>query len=408
MNIRTKNFLKTKFREYFLLTSPEVPPGFESREWAFIHFDDLPDVVMRRHKSYMTRSELLDYVRAVAPAHIFHSAAYYRRPNAPTMKEKIWSGADLIFDLDGDHLRNAPKNYGGMLACVKRETQKLLNFLLDDFGFSEEDIVVVFSGGRGYHIHVRDPRVFGLGGDERREIVDYLTGRGLDIERFLSSRRVGGDFGVETADQLRIPPVDAPGWGGRISRSFLSFVTYLRELDCESAVEMLSSKKGIGGSSATKFYESLKSESALDQIRKGNVDLFKFSSKFWDKLIEEYLDDEGVRIGPEFRLSDLRGETDEPVTADVKRLIRFPMSLHGGSGLRVTPLSIDGLKIFDPLRDAVVFGEEPVLLEVTRPFRLELGSVTQNLKEGPAELPLFAAVFLMARGVAEMGKALDG
>ena len=54
------------------------------------------------------------------------------------MKEKIWQGADLIFDLDADHLRNAPKSYGEMLVLVKKETQKLLTFLFSDFGFNEK------------------------------------------------------------------------------------------------------------------------------------------------------------------------------------------------------------------------------------------------------------------------------
>jgi DNA primase small subunit len=39
------------------------------------------------------------------------------------MKEKFWKGADLIFDLDADHLRKAPKSYSEMLELVKKETQ---------------------------------------------------------------------------------------------------------------------------------------------------------------------------------------------------------------------------------------------------------------------------------------------
>lgn len=108
--------------------------------------------------------ELVDYVRSMIPRHVYHSAAYYQRPGAPTMKEKIWQGADLIFDLDADHLRGAASSYAGMLEQVKRETLKLLSFLLSDFGFAESKISVVFSGGRGYHIHVRDPRIYSFGG----------------------------------------------------------------------------------------------------------------------------------------------------------------------------------------------------------------------------------------------------
>ena len=113
----------------------------------------------------------------------------------------------------------------------------------------------------------------------------------------------------------------------------------------------------------------------------------------------EYLDDEGVKVG--FNLDEERGETDEPVTADVRRLIRCPGSLHGGSGLRVTPLSIRDLEDFDPLQDAVVFGDESIPLEILKPFNTQMRGQSYHLAEGPTELPACVAVFLMARGVAE-------
>ena len=65
------------------------------------------------------------------------------------------------------------------------------------------------------------------------------------------------------------------------------------------------------------------------------------------------------------------GETDDPVTVDVRRVIRYPTSLHGKSGLRVTefPLSRldpDNNNKFDPLNEAVVFGKgKTVKLEIT-------------------------------------------
>src|SRR5512141_2252371 len=221
VNALTWNFLVSKFREYYIESSLEAPPGFVSREWGFLFFDDSG---MRRHKSFFSRGELEDYVRAMVPRHVYHSAAYYQRPGAPTMKEKIWQGADLIFDLDADHLRNAPRSYSEMLELVKKETQKLLTFLLSDFGFNEEKLSVVFSGGRGYHIHVRDPRIYNFGGDERREIVDYLSGRGLAMEKFIYEAPLEGDWGKDGAMRLRAPDQSAPGWGGRINRSIISFV----------------------------------------------------------------------------------------------------------------------------------------------------------------------------------------
>ena len=112
INPLTMNFLISKFREYYIQATLDAPPGLQSREWGFLFFDDSG---MRRHKSFFSRGELVDYVRSMIPRHVYHSAAYYQRPGAPTMKEKIWQGADLIFDLDADHLRGAASSYAGML-----------------------------------------------------------------------------------------------------------------------------------------------------------------------------------------------------------------------------------------------------------------------------------------------------
>lgn len=405
MNDPTIKYLQDRFREYYLQESLEMPPDFQSREWGFLLFRDLPKKVMRRHKSFGSRFELVDYIRGMTPLHAYYSTALYRHPGAPTMKEKGWLGADLIFDLDADHLKNAPNSYNEMLDMVKKETLKLLEFLLSDFGFSETNVTVAFSGGRGYHIHVRDPRVLELGSGERREIVDYLTGRGLDIERFIYKRPVEGDFGVERALLLSVPPENARGWPGRINRSMISFVQYLRDLEEEDAVEALASRVGIGKGGAAEFYRNLKGDNVLDQIKKGNLSSFKGSSKIWKSLINDYLDEEGVHLG--FSPDQDRGETDEPVTTDIKRLIRFQLSLHGGTGLRVTPLTVDGLKAFDPMRDAVVFGDDPVGICLRAPFKLEMHGRIYSLKEGPTEVPQCIAVFLMARGLANLGNASD-
>jgi DNA primase small subunit len=395
MKALTSNFLQSKFRDYYLESSLEAPPGFEAREWGFLFFDDGG---MRRHKSFLGRGELVDYVRAMVPAHVYHSAAYYQRPGAPTMKEKIWKGADLIFDLDADHLRNAPKSYRDMLDLVKKETLKLLNFLTVDFGFSEKNISVAFSGGRGYHIHVRDPRVFNLGGDERREIVDYLAGRGLDKDKLRFKVIVTGDTGDDRVRALRCPPENSPGWGGRFNRAILQFAKEIRGLDEDSALKRLTEIKGIGSIRATEFYQRLESDRVLDDIRAGNLDSLKGAQNIWVYIINNYLADQFVSI--------LGGETDEPVTADVRRLIRCPGSLHGGSGFRVTPLTLQSMEDFDPLWDAVVFGDEPVPLQVLKPFVTEIKGESYRLAEGRTEVPAHVAVFLMARGIAELGKAL--
>ncbi len=93
--------------------------------------------------------------------------------------------------------------------------------------------------------------------------------------------------------------------------------------------------------------------------------------------------------------------TDEPVTTDIKRLIRAPRSLHGGSGFRVTELaSVADLERFDPpLVDAVVdFGGDMVSVECPFPLTMPMSGQTYTIKKGKNRVPDEMAVFLCCRG----------
>jgi DNA primase small subunit len=100
----------------------------------------------------------------------------------------------------------------------------------------------------------------------------------------------------------------------------------------------------------------------------------------------------------------LAGEVDEPVTADVKRLIRLPGSVHGKSGLRVTPLTRDELTDFDPLMNAVPkeYSSDPVKITMKRDSELTMLGEHMLLK-GETEVPEYAAVFLIGRKMADIG-----
>ncbi|SVD61828.1 uncharacterized protein METZ01_LOCUS414682, partial [marine metagenome] len=52
---------------------------------------------MNRHVKFGSQKEVRDYLARVAPAHSYHSVAYYEDPGRKTMIEKHWQGADLIF-----------------------------------------------------------------------------------------------------------------------------------------------------------------------------------------------------------------------------------------------------------------------------------------------------------------------
>ena len=92
------------------------------------------------------------------------------------------------------------------------------------------------------------------------------------------------------------------------------------------------------------------------------------------------------------------GETDEPVTCDIKRLIRLPFSLHGGTGFQVKKIDLNDLQEFNPLQDAVVFDDEPVNIHVIHPVKIQMKGESFSLqKESDIEVPRFLAVFTLCR-----------
>ncbi|MHC1576784.1 MAG: DNA primase catalytic subunit PriS [Methanosarcinaceae archaeon] len=389
MNQKTKRFLKLKFQEYYNSASIHLPPELASREWGFISFDQMPETIMRRHKSFGSPGEMRDYLSAMVPAHAYHSVAYYEYPNAPNMKEKHWQGADLIFDLDADHLPGAPESYADMLEHVKEEALKLLDFLINDFGIADNNITTVFSGGRGYHFHIINSSVRTLESAERREIVDYVSGRGFDMKHILGKKHVGGDAGRESAQVPGFPSEEEGGWPGRINRYIISYLSDVTEQ--ENAIKILTDFEGIGKITAERLIEAFNDPKMIAHMKKGNVSVLPtIRSNIFDVLASQAVDRTSAHV-------------DEPVTADIKRLIRLPGSLHGGSGMRVTLLDNSKLEDFYPLSDAVVFSEKAVQLKVIRPFGVEMMGKELHVEEGVQQLPEYAAIYLMCRGAAEYG-----
>jgi DNA primase small subunit len=98
----------------------------------------------------------------------------------------------------------------------------------------------------------------------------------------------------------------------------------------------------------------------------------------------------------------MKGETDEPVTSDIKRLIRLPSSLHGKTGFEVVHMSREKLDTFDPFTDAVskAFGTSAVRVTASKPVSVRLRGEEFSLREGENEVPEFAAVYLVCRRLA--------
>ena len=380
---KSLEFLKNRFQEYYKKNTLELPDRFGRREFAFVLFGGKG---MIRHVSFDKKKKLLSFLGERAPQHVYYSSAYYQIPDAPTMQEKNWMGTELIFDLDSDHLPNAETmSYSEQLSAVKKEFKKLVEeFLLDDFGFDEKHLELYFSGGRGYHCHVKDPAIFDLDSNERRELVDYITGRDLQDsiifhEQVTGRKRYGGRY-YPSGKSLKMPTPDEKGWKGRISRGIIDIVDEIKKSkDPEKKLK----EYGVKEKDAEKLAIEL-SEERIKRIREGMLDQSKTIRKFF---LNSALRKTAVTLSA--------GETDEPVTCDVKRLIRLPFSLHGKTGLKVVKIGIDELETFDPLRDAVAFNDDPVTVHLNTSCTIKMNQQNFNLEKGEHKVPLYLAVFLI-------------
>ena len=387
-------FLLKSFRKYYKVHTPIMPDRFTRREFGFMFFDKQ---FMQRHIGFSNPSELHRFMESQVPAHSYYSTAYYRRPDAPTMDEKEWMGAELIFDLDADHLEGAENmSFDAMLAQIKKEMINLLDsFIYGDMGFTEDQVYITFSGGRGYHAHVKAQDVLSLGPHERREIVDYVTSRSLDMDWVFPLRNEASNYSANSRYNnvkvnRMIPPADSGGWKLRLRNGLKDVVNNFCDLEPKEVNRLYPSTKGH------------KIDGMQENLRKSR-DLIFINNKM--TTLNKRTQDMLIEIMQKDVLKTLAGEVDEPVTADVKRLIRLPGSIHGKTGMRVTPLTRDELTDFDPMLMAVPdeYSDEPVKLTMRHPYTLHIKGETFSNLEGQVEVPEYAAVFLVGRKHADVG-----
>ncbi|MCQ2070800.1 MAG: DNA primase catalytic subunit PriS [archaeon] len=388
-------FLQTMFRRYYRAFTPTLPDRFTRKEFGFIQFGK----TMQRHMAFRNAEDLKYFMGTRVPAHSYYSTSYYRYPSQMVMEDKKWMGAELIFDLDADHLAGADRmTYSEMMVQIRKEMISLVDdFLLSDLGFDEKQVGISFSGGRGYHAHIRSNDIYTLGTNERRELVDYVSCIGMDMDwvfpiqaKAISSTSMGG---ANIHKFHLIPSKEEGGWKRKMRAALEDAVQDLVELDPKDF---------------KKKYPFVQNQSSLVKIseRIAKCRNRMFSANTMVDLTnsdQEFLINLMSYVAPTFS-----SEVDKPVTPDIKRLIRLPGSLHGKTGLRVTPITRNQLTDYDPLQTAVpeTYTDKPVKVTVKR--KMDLDMLGQHYRlEGETEVPEYAAAFLIGRKYADFGWASE-
>jgi len=394
-----------------------------------------------RHLGYRSKDDMTKDLATLAPDSVYHSAAFYKIPTATHMHEKEWMGAELVFDIDADHLdlkcsndhdtwicnnpdcrktgtgkppdicpvcgdvwycensrcnkvgsgelpKECPeckskvtqKQFGlstrkwicdRCLDVARNHTKKLVDeFLISDFGFDADKIQINYSGHRGYHVRVRDPKVYKLDSNARIEIVHYVMGSGFKGEKAV----------IQERGTNRVSNRDFPGWNGKVADAIITFIQNLDDYSGkEKWIKPLKEKK-------IEAIDGLQRQTPILSPKVRGVGL-----KSWQEIAELAVESYGAQI-------------DRPVTHDIHRVIRLIGSLNGKTGFTVSEIPIDELDAFDPFNDAIAFKEGWLKVKFREGFTIPTFRILDEVY-GPfsgemVELPLGVAVFVLCKGVA--------
>jgi DNA primase small subunit len=421
-----EKYLKRLFQAYYKENQSEIPiiNLFEQREFGFILWEKK---IMIRHIGFTAPLNLKKYFISNTPKHAYTSGSLYIQPENQDMKGKDYQGCDLIFDIDVDHFYTPCKEdhdfwyckecgetgRGMVIKCpkcgklkfkklnwicedcleaAKNEIIKLIyNFLIPDFNIDIEKMKISFSGHRGYHLKIEDEKIRTLSSEERREIVDYITGENISFEILGLQEKGGNIFGFSG---------ETFGWPQKIIKQIKDI---LKKSNIE--IETMLSDKRTYNLSQSLIENFLNFKEAflniIESTHSNNWTLVGFSLNAWIKFLKTIVAELGI-------------EVDIPVTIDIHRLIRYPGSLHGNTGFRVQEIFHDDLDIFDPLDesneklDPIVFKSEK---KITQKVEIIEPNVPLTKIKGEAygpytlgeiiEVPHHIAVFLLCKGVAK-------
>ena len=398
-------YVTDQFGRYYSRSADtiEAPSDIGQREFGFLLFEGR---AMLRHISFRDIRGLRRGIDENIPAHVYYSSAYYAHPEAE-MERKGWLGADLVFDIDADHIgtpckaehdrwrckscgrEGAGKVPEGCPSCgkaafdeetwlcercldtAKYETEKLLDMLIGDFGFSPRDLEVNFTGNRGYHVHVKDPKIKRLDQLARREMVDYVMGTGLKPEFHGFSGVRGGSSMLAEA-----------GWRGRSTRALYDYLSNVESGSLEAL------KLG---------------KTATQSLANDRDEILRIIRERHPSGLLKYLDIKSLNSMMEASVREQASAIDTVVTTDVHRLIRLPNTLHGKTGLLAQRIAMEELEDYDPLDEAIAFKGSIVKVHVRRSPRFRMGGEFFGpFNDESAELPMAAAMFLLCRRAARV------
>jgi len=404
---KTIDFLRKKFSSFYRENFIDSVPEIERREFGYGEYGKK---IIARHYSFGSAKEFNSFLREKTPFYVSYSPAFYDFPDKRPMERKKYLKSDIIYEFDADDLKTECKQKHDSWKCreckaegkglvercpscgsatettewvcdecleaTKKQTLKLINFLENDFNFTE-GISVNFSGGKGYHLHLRSEKIQGLNANARIELVDFLTAQEIDLEQ----------LGFVYSNKKMLCPMESTafGWSKKILFSLKNMIE-------KDEAEKIAALGNARVSTIKKILE--KKELVLKGMQNGflfPVTRADDSSKnFWESLLSNLVEKEKLFL-------------DRQTSVDLAKIIRVPNTIHGSTGLTATEFEREKLMKFNPLKESIIFSTNPLKVFVRTAPKFSLGGENFGpFEEQETDLPEFAAIYLMARNSANL------
>jgi DNA primase small subunit len=421
MKSQTYQILRSAFREYYFRHGKSIQSlsDIKRREFAFRYFGpDGEPAGMVRHLTFDSNGEVIAATLREVPSDLYCSNGYYRFPSYP-MHEKEWLGADLIFDIDtkdlhlscqSDHsyyicesCSQAGKNKQGSNRCqncnshnvvfesipcetcldgAKTEVEKLLLILVGDFGISEKDIEIYFSGNDGYHVHVVNQSFTHLDAQARSDIAGYILGKGLMPETIGVYKRISNVSPRRAVKGPGLEPISNDA--KNIENPQRKSETSKEGGNSQNDFVVRFPRGGLAYGWQKRLSHGLSKKDLIESKLK-NIVQQRGGYYGFRKELERLGKELGVIIDPQ-------------VTMDVHRVFRLPGSLNSKSGL--TKMKCSNLDSFNPLEDACMLNETDTKVKIKTSVKLMLKGQRFRIDETTTSLPAYAAIYLVCKKLA--------
>jgi len=361
MNDATKAWLRSAYKEYYFHSGDQIefPEDIQSREFGYFPFGG----GMIRHLSFKSAGEALAEILKQSPSSVYCSNARYEYPSRP-IEEKGWLGAELIFDIDATDIPTACKKGHDLWYCEKCHAS----------GKLPRPAQCTKCGGPAVEFHGKCETCLDAAKDHAARVAGFLL----------------SDFGVDR-DAIRLY------FSGNRGYHLHVFDKRFDLLNSAARGEIAEYMRGSGLPPNQTLASSIRRRQPSGPQGAG-----------WARKITSYVDERRQDYGGTIQklvseaISSQRALVDSSVTTDIHRVFRLSGTLHGDTGM--LKKRVESAASFDPQEDPIVLSDKPVKVRIE--FFPKLRMMHRDFGPFPkpetAELPAYAAVSVLTRGLGEV------